>query len=62
MCWCAAVMQEMDLAQKSKADGWQSFLKGKATKKKTGGWPVSSRGGGLVGMGPYVWRVCRAWG
>jgi survival-of-motor-neuron-related-splicing factor 30 len=28
----------MDLAQKSKADNWQGFLKGKGTKKKTGAW------------------------
>jgi hypothetical protein len=26
----------MDLAQKQKADSWQSFMKGKGAKKKTG--------------------------
>ena len=26
----------MDLAQKQKQDSWQSFLKGKGSKKKTG--------------------------
>ncbi len=51
-----ARFQEMDMAQKAKKDNWQSFLSGKATKKKTGM-------EGLVALWtrPADMRHCQSW-
>lgn len=40
--------QHMDVVQKEKQSSWQSFLKGKGSKKKTGeeGWGGGGWGGG----------------
>jgi hypothetical protein len=34
--------QEMDVKQKERQSNWQSFLKGKGSKPKTGGWPAGT--------------------